>query len=114
MQALGEKSLYVACSYFLFQRTSEVRGIRTVGESATIRMEIVMGLKNFRVESNFYKTCANMNDFYCIIIMIVTRNLFCFIALAGNFRSRKVKFVVIGCIIFVLVFLRMLGVCKKK
>jgi hypothetical protein len=34
-----------------------------VGESATVRMEMVMGLINLRVGSNFYKTCANMNDF---------------------------------------------------
>jgi len=49
------------------------------------------------------------------MIMRVTRNLFCFIALAGDFGSKTLIFVIIGCIIFLFVcILCMMWIWKTK
>lgn len=46
--------------------------------------------------------------------MRITRNLFCSIALAGDFGSKTLIFVIVGCIIFLFVCLCILWIWKTK
>jgi len=48
------------------------------------------------------------------MIVRVIRNLFCSIALAGDFGSKTLIFVIVGCIIFLFVCLCILWIWKTK